>query len=285
MQDTRVTHHGASAGDDKCRDVDVHSVIGGMTAPPKAIARLAAARTGLPVPIANPISSTATVLMRDGSGVAVPVMAYEHPAAQRVHVGIFNASINQARARPRAVLRSLTSPVAINFFANAAPNMPIDVIVRWRDVKPDRLDHMVRAGVVFLNAADMHTHYPKMFPSENAAAKARARAGDIWPRLRERFGRFGRPSVRVHFKPPGQGMQLRWLVCFADKVDEVRAMVEAKAGELVHWKSEPFEPGRREVMAIPVLVPNTPMAMPSTEIPRDVGHRPPNHSARPPPDG
>jgi hypothetical protein len=54
LADARTTHHGANAGDNSFRDVDVLSVIGGMTAPPAKVAELAAARSGRAVSYTRP---------------------------------------------------------------------------------------------------------------------------------------------------------------------------------------------------------------------------------------
>ncbi len=117
MAHARLAHHGASAGDDTFRTVDAMAVIGGMSAPPDVIAAVAAARTGQAVPIARAVPATAPVLMADGSGVAVPVLAYEHPAAQAVHAAISTPrSIRPSRDRarscapPRVRWRSASSP-------------------------------------------------------------------------------------------------------------------------------------------------------------------------------
>ena len=62
---------------------------------------MAAARTGMAARPERPIKTTAPVLMTDGRGVMVPVLGYEHPAAQAVHAGIYNAALDQAANRPR----------------------------------------------------------------------------------------------------------------------------------------------------------------------------------------
>ena len=184
MADTRVVHHGANAGDNSFKEVDVLSVIGGMSAPPAAIATLAAARSGRAVPHARAVETREAVLMRDGTGVAVPVLAYSDPDAQKVHRGIYNGSIEQAAARARQVARTAANPVKVNIFGNVAPGMPIDEIVHWRDIRPDRLCEMLVRGRVYENAAHMHTIYPELFSTRRAATDARARFGDIRVPLR-----------------------------------------------------------------------------------------------------
>ena len=256
MADTRLAHHGATAGDDEFRHVDVLAVIGGMSAPPDVIAALAAARTGQAVPVARAVPSTAPVLMADGRGVAVPVLAYEHPAAQAVHEGIYNSSIDQAAGRARAVMRTAANPVVISIFANAAPNLPIDEIAHWRDIRPDRLMHMAARRRVFLNAADMTRHHADLFRSEKAASAARERFGDdIAGRLREMLGRDRRPWCRVRYQPAGQGQQLRWAFCPAGELEALRVEIEAAAGALVHWRPEPFSAGREDIRKPEIGIP------------------------------
>jgi hypothetical protein len=248
----RLAHHGATAGDDDFRHCSALAVIGGVSARAEAIAALAAARNGLAVPGDRAQPSTAAVLMADGSGVAVPVLAYAHPAAQAVHAGIFNASIDQAAGRGRGVMRTAANPLHIDIFGHCAPGIPVDEIVRWSDVKPDRLLHMVARGRVFLNAADMHAQHAGLFGSENAAAHARERFGNIRARLQDMCGRQRRPWCWVRFQPAGQGQHLHSAFCPASDVAALRGEVEAAIGGLVYWQPQPFTPGR-EVIAKPEI--------------------------------
>ena len=253
MADTRTTWHGANAGDDSFRAVEVLSVIGGMSARPAAIAQLAATRSGRAVSYARAIETTAAVLMRDGSGVAVPVLAYEDPDAQAVHRAIFNTSIEQAAARARAVERTAANPVEVNIFANVAPAMPIDEIVHWRDIKPDRLWDMLARRRVYENAAQMHAVYPDLFGTRRAATDARARFGDIRGRTRELAARDIEAWSEIAFQPTGQGQRVSRAWGRARDVDAMRADLEARFGEMVYFRALPFTPGQLgEVVRKPV---------------------------------
>lgn len=281
MTDTRIVHHGANAGDDSFRDVDVLSVIGGMSAPPATIAKLAAARSGRAVPCARAIETTSAVLMRDGTGVAVPVLAYEDPDAQAVHRGIYNASIEQAAARARQVQRTAANPVKVNIFGRAAPGMPFNEVVHWSDIKPDRLCEMLVQGRVYENAAHMYAFYPdpggpaasgKLFRSRRAATDARARFGDIRARTRELAARDVEAWSEIAFQPAGQGQRVSRAWCRARDVDTMRADHEARFGEMVYFRALPFTSGRvAEVVRKPVYKASTDLRTTSWAAP-DLAH-------------
>jgi hypothetical protein len=249
---TRTIHHGANAGDDSFRAVVTHNVIGGMTAPPAAIAELAAARSGRAVPYASPIETMEAILMRDGTGVAVPVLAYADPDAQTVHRAIFNGSIEQAAARARQVERTEANPVLINIFANVAPSMPIDKIVRWRDIRPDRLCDMLVRGRVYENSTHMHAFYGDLFRSRRAATDAAWRFGDIRARTKDLAAMDAEPWSEITYQLPGQGQRVSRAWVRTHEVDATHDDLVARFGELVHFSVVPFTPGRKKAVREPV---------------------------------
>jgi hypothetical protein len=76
MPNTRTTWHGANAGDDSFKTVDVEVVFDGPRAPAAGIAALAAARTGRLVKQTSRSCRPRWVPMADGRGVSVPVLRY-----------------------------------------------------------------------------------------------------------------------------------------------------------------------------------------------------------------
>jgi hypothetical protein len=187
--------------------------------------------------------------MRDGSGVAVPVLAYAHLDAHAVHRAIYDGSIEQAAARARQVERTAANPVEINIFANAAPqNMVFDEVVRWRDIRPDRLWDMIACGRVFENAAHMHAIYPDLFRTRRAATDARARMGDVRGRTRKLVAGDRDAWSEFAFQPAGQGQRVSRAWCRTCDVEAMRADAEAVFGALAYWRILPFTSGRGEVI-------------------------------------
>lgn len=262
-----VLHHGANAGDDSMRDVGALAVIDGLRARPAALAELAAARTGRAIMADPPVPSMAPVLMRDGSGVAVPVLAYADPAMQAVHAGIHNASVMQAAARARQVMRTAANPVHTIIFGNVAPpGIVFDRILRWKDERPDRLVHMAYRARLHGNAATMTALHPDLFATERAAERARDRFGDVSARLRELLTRDCRPWVRVRWQKPGQGCRPEWSLCPAAELATMRAEIEAAFGEVAQWSVAEFTAGKAADLPVwpsgeeapgPVLIPQT----------------------------
>jgi hypothetical protein len=254
IEGAHATWHGANAGDDSMRDLPLVSVIGGRSAPHWEIANLAAARSGLAVPSDRPVSTKATVLMTDGTGREITVVAYEHPAAQAVHEGIYNADINQAAARARRITRTAASRCTVNIFANAVPDHPADVILNWRDIRPDRLVHMVARRRVPLNAALMTSLHKDLFRTEKAASSAREGFGDVWARLRDMCSHYWFPWSRVRYQPLGQGHKLSWTVCPTHELLAHRKEIENAIGGLEHWQPESFTEGRQEDIPATILL-------------------------------
>jgi hypothetical protein len=149
--------------------------------------------------------------------------------------------------RARQVDRTSANPVEMNIFANVAPAMPIDEIVLWGDIKPDRLWDMIAAGRIYENAAQMHAVYPELFRTARAATDARARMGDIRARTREAVGRDGAAWSEIAFQPAGQGHHVSRGWCRTRDVDAARADIESRLGDLVYWRAFAFTEGREVV--------------------------------------
>jgi putative DNA primase/helicase len=126
VPEARVLHHGEYAGDDANGDVDVVMQFGGPFARPRAIAEMATARYGVPVPIANPEHRQCLALMEDGFGVAFERLVYDHPRAQDVHEGIYdNAFVQGGLGRGRGINRSATTPLRGEIFGNVPLPVPL----------------------------------------------------------------------------------------------------------------------------------------------------------------
>jgi hypothetical protein len=267
MPNTRTTWHGANAGDDSFRNVDVGVVFDGPRARPAEIAALAAARTGHRVDSASPVMARETVLMTDGTGVEIPVLQYQDPRAQGIHASIHHAAIGQALARPRQVTRRASNPCLTLLFGNVAADRPVDVIIRWQDAKPDRLVHMVAGERVCLNAADMTAWHNKLFKSEKAASSARERFGDARGRIMAMISRDVRPWAEVRFQPAGQGQHIHTMFCPYDQIDSLHAEAARKYSRLVHWSARRITRGRDKALPIPLSLDLRAMGMTPGMIP------------------
>jgi hypothetical protein len=247
MPAATVLHHGANAGSNAMVDAGMVASIGGPFARPADIARTAAARTGEPVPHARAVRSTASVLMTDGSGLEIPVLRYEHPAAQAVHLGIYNAAINQAIMRARPQLRTAANPVLSLIFANMAPDRPVDRIRFWRDI-PHRLLHMVVRDRVTFNAVEMARLYPDEFPTVKAAERAREQWGRDFPALLlATLKDDPRAWSRVEFQPCGQGFKPQWQYCPSEALAPTIAAIKAGFDLVAEPVVSPFKLAREDL--------------------------------------
>jgi putative DNA primase/helicase len=242
----RTLHHGNVAGDDDFGDVDLVVQIGGPFAPQAEIARLASAESGRLVPSAKPVRRPCIGLLADGSGMRFERLAYEDPAAQAVHAGIYDESFTQGGlGRGRGVNRSINSPLDIRIFGNVPLPVPIHSIDRWRPA--NRIAKMLLRGAVHLNASDMHCFYRDLFPSPGAAAQAIHRWNGRTALITE-VNRLARqlpaPWVEVTWQPNGQGHRTRKSYVASANLAAVHAEAvrEFPAG-LAAWTVAPFTAG------------------------------------------
>ncbi len=157
------------------------------------IAEIATARSGRPVIEARPVRVPCVALMADGSGAQFERLAYADPAAQQVHTGIYDQSFIQGGlGRGRGFNRSAANPLKVWIYGNLPLPVPLASLARWTMAAPDRLARMVLRRRRHSNAADMTGLHPDLFPTEKAAAQARARFGDVEGRLR---------AIRLHARP------------------------------------------------------------------------------------
>ena len=238
----RVLHHGDYAGDDDHGDVDVVMQIGGPFAPFRKIAELGTARFGVPVPIAKPVRVPCVALMEDGSGVQWERMAYEHPAAQFVHEGIYDTSFTQGGlGRGRGINRSAETPLVIEVFGNVPLPVPLASISRWR---PSREQDLLANGGTHSNARDLYRFHPDQFDSEDAAAKWRSRHPWDEAHVRALLADDPRPHCKVVWQPKGQGHKLRTSIIPKAGVADLRRRAKREfQAEMAVWEVEAFTRG------------------------------------------
>lgn len=267
LPNTQLSWHGANAGDDSMKNVDVGVVFDGLRPRAVEIAKIAAARTGKPVLVAAPVMSSEPVLMNDGSGVAIPILRYEDPDAQAAYNSIHARSTEQASGRPRQVLRTAADPCVSLLFGNIASAQPVDAIIRWADAEPDRLVSMVARGRVCTNAVDMHRWHKDLFKTPKAASNARGRFGDVTGRLMKMLSRDPQPWSHVQYQTAGQGQHLRNVFCPTSEVEQLRKEAEEKYGALVHWSNRQIWNGARKDVPVGLKLDLWGMGMTSQPIP------------------
>jgi len=227
MQGATVLHHGANAGSNVLVTAGMVATVGGLYPPPDAVARIAAARTGRPVPIAHAVPVEVQIRLRDGSVQTVLTRQYADPDAQAVHRSIYQTSIDQAGMRARPQLRSPTNPVLTLYLASVPPTQPIDRIILWKDI-PHRLLSMLVPGLVTFNAIEMAEIYPAQFSSVSAAEHAREKWG---PNPRASLLRLLNDDPRawfgIEFQQRGQGRKLQHRYCIEARLTSTIADIKA----------------------------------------------------------
>jgi hypothetical protein len=127
----RPLHDGLVAGDDDFGDLDLVVQIGGPFTPSSEIARLTSAESGRLVETARPRRAPCVGLLADGTGVQFERPAYEEPAAQAIHVGIYDQSFVQGGfGRGRGINRSADTPLEIWIYGNVPLPVPVTTCQR-----------------------------------------------------------------------------------------------------------------------------------------------------------
>jgi hypothetical protein len=242
----RTMHHGDVAGDDDHGDVDVVFQIGGPFASPKAIAELATARSGQPVPIAKPRPAPCVALMADGSGVQFNRLQYEHPAAQAVHEAIYDqAFVQGGLGRGRGINRSASTPLEIWIYGNLPLPAPIVSLDRWQLTRPGLLERMVLARRIDGNAHDTERFTELGSWKGIASARRRLLEPDLLASGRTILAMHPEGWVKITWQPAGKGQKPRWTLCPSGDVERIRRNAVAAFGTLMSWSTERFTPGSR----------------------------------------
>ena len=256
-------HHGQNAGDDELRDVGVHVVQDGMRLPGAEIERQVRAKTGRAPTTLETMRAPGRVLMTDGTGKEIPdVLRYGDPDMQAEYDYHLGASVSQALARARGVMRTAENPVRIYLFGNVAPQgVPLTDVTPWRQEAPGELGEMVLRSRVHFNAVTMKAMHDELFASDKAASSKRERwirrfqkpgqSDDVvlWACVREWVRWDRRPWARVRWQRGGQGNALQWSICPEAEAEAMHAELVEAFGPLAYWKTERFTDGRKPLLA------------------------------------
>jgi hypothetical protein len=215
--------------------------------------------------------------MRDGTGAAVQVRAYEDPDLEAVRAAITDAELVQAIGRGRGINRGEADPLDVWLLAgDAVVALPVDELARWEDVAPASgpRERMAERGVVLESPGDAARAYPDLFPTAGAAKKALQRCaggggdfGDnsLWeisigecprnPSTTPTGERGGNARwVRVEYRPPGRGQQTRTAWAHPSRLPGLRAWLEGVLEvELAHYA--PAQPAPEPAMGASPVAP------------------------------
>jgi hypothetical protein len=248
LRGVATVHHGNLAGSNDHQDADIGFIIGGAFADAKDVASIAASRGGGAIVPKAPGRTMRAALLTSGAAVEIETLAYEDPATDVAHRGIYDASIVQAIGRMRPMQRRTNNPAIGFVFANVALPFPVTSVRLWRDVRPSRIVRMVAGGRVWLNAKHMATFRPDLFRSAKAAETARARfahsTADVIDAVRAIVRHDAEPWVKVVYQPHGQGQRISPLIVRATDAAAAREDIKAELGDLRSYNVLPFTPGR-----------------------------------------
>ncbi|MHB0708004.1 DUF7146 domain-containing protein, partial [Roseomonas mucosa] len=180
MPGVATAHFNAIAGRDRWREAPL-AVVAGRTLPPaSAVEDLAEALTGRAVAARVPRFEkvAAEIHLAGAGGGAALTTAYRHPdpVAEAIRWQVCEGELVQAIGRVRGVNRTAANPATVLVLCS----LPLPVAVEpvsWAELEPTATDCMLAAaGVALENAADAARAFPDLWPSAEAARKARQRA-------------------------------------------------------------------------------------------------------------
>ncbi len=258
---------------------------------------VASAASGRLITPAEPVRTACVGLLADGSGVQFERLANQDNDLQLRHVGIYDQSFVQGGlGRGRGINRSATTPLEIRILGNVPLPVPVHSIDRWRPI--NRIGKMLLRGSVHLNAADMHSFYPDLFPSPAAAAQAVHRWGER-DAMRGEARRLARqllfPWVEIAWQPNGQGYKPRMSFVALTEITAVHAealrqfpdglaawtATPLPAAPPPLWAAEEHDTGGKEAFFPPV----SESSSASVQEPGPVAGAGPSDRPRAPPDG
>ena len=295
MRGVTTEHHGNLAGSNDHQDADIGIIIGGAFASPHDTASIAAARGGGAVTVAVPVRARRAVLLSEGSAVEIDCLAYEDPASDPAHRGVYDASVIQAIGRMRPMQRTVHNPAIGYVFANVALPFPVTSVQRWQDVRPSRVIRMIARERVWLNAVQMATFRTDLFKTTKAAEAARTRFAGSVENVRDAVRAIvrhdTRPWLELVFQPHGQGQRISSVLIPAGAEAATRDEIEAELGALRLCQTVPFTRGREVTPAtqnqafIPAPGVTSLDAAVPMHVAASVGHDATPRRAEHPPDG
>lgn len=248
---TEAAHFGAIEGIDRWKDVDVLVTIGRPLPRPKDIERYVAALTGEPIILGDMIEKGSGISMTSGADRVLKSRIYENSHAETVRRAVVEAALVQAVGRVRGTRRGPENPAEVFMVLHdTVTPLPVDEVVDFSGLEPDKIDEMVLRGLVPQTPADAAKIYPDLFPTRPAAKMSYHRGGLNVERgtilvttpyrevpIRACY------QYRVRYRPAGRGQVPRLALYDPEKFPDIRATLEAALGPLVAF--EILEPERQ----------------------------------------
>jgi hypothetical protein len=203
------------------------------------------------------------IRLKSGGEAALSCRVFELPEAERIRQAVTEVAIVQAVGRARGVNRSAANPVEVYIVLHDT-TLPIavDEVVKFEDLEPTKIDHMIERGLVPQWGADAAKLYPDLWPTAQAAQKAYRRAGLDVERIHARCrtspakGRDGHSKARcrtcpykeifirqcttphslLRYHPNGRGQKARVALVDQARLAEARKQLEEALGPLVSFE-------------------------------------------------
>ena len=251
LRGVATDHHGNLAGNNDHQDAEIGFVIGGTFVDARDTASIAAARGGGAVASAAPVPTLRAALLNEGGAVVIECLAYEDPAADAVHRGLYDTSPVQAVGRLRPMQRTALNPGIGYVFGNVALPFPVASVRPWSEVRPSRLIRMIAGGRVWFGAAQMTDLRHDLFLTAKAASAARERFAGSVENMREAVRAIvrhdTRPWIELVFQLHGQGQRITGVLLPACDEAAAREELEAAYGPLRVCRAERFTLGREVI--------------------------------------
>jgi hypothetical protein len=217
-----TTHLNDAHGLNSLEHVAFEFIIGPSRPRPSELRDIAIALTSRPIAAGQRTNVRKRAWsMADGSAHEVTTPLYDDPTMQEVADAIIGASIDQAR-RGRGVNRTADNPLVTVIMANEVRPGAIDLVMSWREARPNVRDKMLARGAEIDAPAYAARVYPDLFvdkkgnqgsheAARNALSRRREGGFSAVNAIRSLIGNAASNTlVEVEFRPigRGQGMSL-----------------------------------------------------------------------------
>jgi hypothetical protein len=251
IENMDAAHFGAIEGLDQWGDVQVLTAIGRPLPSQPDIEGIAAALTGNPIIAPEMTVRERAINLKNGAAYLLPCRVYESPEAEMVRRAVSETAVEQAVGRARGVNRTSDTPVDVYVVLDdSVTSLPVDEVVEFDVIKPDRFDEMVVRGLVPEFSADAAALYPDLFKTEIAARMAyhrrakREAAGESVSSPYKNLLISARNTLReVRYKPAAARSKPRSALYSPTKTADPRAVIEAAVGPLASFEVVPVSFG------------------------------------------
>ena len=267
IEGVRTAHFNAISGLNAHEAVAWTVVLGRPMPPPLATAEIAKQVFGIWAEPEPAVETEAGVMMADGSRRAVTTRRFADPGMEAVRRAIADDQVQQAGARGRAVRRTAANPLVVFILSDVVVPYPLEAVLGWPDLRPDRVERMSARGLVLHSPSDACAVYPDLFDSPEAARRA-------FKADRRSTGHSPIDNISMGIRPVDQPVRYRLaptaevpkpktrVVTVTDpaRLVSLRAELEASLGSLAMFEVQPVPEAAfasASVVAAPVLAPMT----------------------------